>query len=215
MAEQKYFFYSTKETDHLKKRDAILGQAIDKIGKINRPVIPDPFQSLVKSIVGQQISSQAQTTVWTRLQDRFKPLTAKILAAASPQAIQACGMTMRKAHYINNIAREVKQGNLDFSQFEVMTDQEICQRLTQLDGVGTWTAEMFLIFAMQRPDVISYKDLAILRGMRMLYGYTEITAPLCKAYRKLYSPYASVAGLYLWAIAGGALPELVDPLALK
>ncbi len=215
MAEQKYFIYSTKETDYLKKRDAILGQAIDRIGKINRPVILDPFQSLVKSIVGQQISSRAQATVWTRLQDRFKPFTAEVLAAASPQAIQACGMTMRKAHYINNIAQEVKQGNLVFSQFAVMSDREICQRLTRLDGVGIWTAEMFLIFAMQRPDVINYKDLAILRGTRMLYGHTEITPPICKAYRKLYSPYATVASLYLWAIAGGALPELEDPLVLK
>ena len=96
-----------------------------------------------------------------------------------------------------------------------MTDNEVCAELSKLNGVGLWTAEMIMIFSMQRPNILSYGDLAILRGMRMLYHHREITKPKFKKYWKRYSPYASCASLYLWAVAGGAIPEMKDYASKK
>ena len=84
------------------------------------------------------------------------------------------------------------------------------QELSALDGIGIWTAEMLMLFSMQRPDILSFGDLAILRGMRMLYHHRKITRELFEKYRRRYSPYGSVASLYLWAIAGGAIEGMED-----
>ena len=92
-----------------------------------------------------------------------------------------------------------------------MTDEQVIRELSSLKGIGVWTAEMIMTFCMQRPDVVSYGDLAIIRGMRMLYRHREIDKEKFIRYRKRYSPYGTVASLYLWAIAGGAIPELTDP----
>ena len=92
-----------------------------------------------------------------------------------------------------------------------MADDEVIAALSSLKGVGVWTAEMILIFCMQRQDVVSFGDLAILRGMRMLYRHREIDKAKFEKYRKRYSPYGSVASLYLWEISGGALEGVTDP----
>lgn len=91
-----------------------------------------------------------------------------------------------------------------------MPDEEVIRVLSSLKGIGVWTAEMILLFCMQRPDVLSYDDLAIQRGLRMLYHHRKIDRRLFEKYRRRYSPYGSVASLYLWAIAGGAIPGMRD-----
>jgi DNA-3-methyladenine glycosylase II len=96
-----------------------------------------------------------------------------------------------------------------------MADSEICKRLVEIKGIGVWTAEMLMTFSMQRPDILSWDDLAIHRGLRMLYRHRKITPALFAKYKRRYSPYASVASLYLWAIAGGACPSLTDPAQKK
>ena len=96
-----------------------------------------------------------------------------------------------------------------------MTDEEVIKELSSLKGIGVWTAEMLLLFCMQRPDIVSFGDLAIIRGMRMLYRHREIDRKKFDRYRKRYSPYGSVASLYLWAISAGAIPQLTDPAPKK
>lgn len=91
-----------------------------------------------------------------------------------------------------------------------MPDEEVIRVLSSLKGIGAWTAEMILLFCMQRPDVLSYDDLAIQRGLRMLYHHRKIDRRLFEKYRRRYRPYGSVASLYLWAIAGGAIPGMRD-----
>ena len=91
-----------------------------------------------------------------------------------------------------------------------MTDEEAIKALSALKGVGVWTAEMILLFCMQRPDILSFGDLAILRGMRMVYHHRKIDKKLFEKYRRRLSPYGSVASLYFWAVAGGAIPEMKD-----
>ena len=92
-------------------------------------------------------------------------------------------------------------GDIDFSRFHEMPDDEIIEELSSLHGIGVWTAEMFLIFSLRRPDVVSWGDLAIRRGMMNLYGLRKLTKVQFERYRKKYSPYGSIASLYLWALS--------------
>jgi len=197
----KTFRYGPTEIEHLRKRDRRLGAAIDEIGMIERPVTPDLFTALVASVASQQISLQAAETVWKRLEEHFGNINPAMIAAAPPEEIQQCGMSMRKAGYIKGIGDAVASGRLELARFPSLSDGEIINRLTALDGIGTWTAEMLLIFSLERPDVVSWGDLAIRRGMMQLYGKKNIDRIAFERYRKRYSPYGSVASLYLWEIS--------------
>ena len=207
---QPHFTYGETEIAWLKSRDPALGAVIDELGPIRREVTPDLFTALISSIVGQQISSKALETVWGRVAARFDPLTPQALAAAPLEEVQACGISWRKAEYIKGIAEAVLSGELDLAALRHLPDAEVCARLAALRGIGVWTAEMLLIFCLQRPNILSRDDLAILRGLRMLYRHRRITPALFAKYKRRYAPYASVASLYLWAIAGGACPHLTD-----
>jgi 3-methyladenine DNA glycosylase/8-oxoguanine DNA glycosylase len=210
-----FFVYGEAELAHLKARDAALAAVIDRIGPIERAVTPDLFTALIHAIVGQQISTKAQATVWARLEALCAPVSPERLAALSVDDLQRCGLSFRKTEYMKGIAVAVLDGSLDLPALAQASDEAVCQRLSQLKGIGVWTAEMLMTFSMQRPNVISYGDLAILRGLRMLYRHRVITPKLFAKYRRRYAPYATVASLYLWAVAGGACPELSDPAVKK
>lgn len=202
--------YGEEELAHLKKRDSRLAWAIEQIGPIERAVDADLFRSLIDSMISQQISKAAHRTVRARFEALCGEITPACVCALSAEQIQRCGMSMRKAQNIASAARRVCSGELDLSALPLMSDEEVCARLRSLDGIGTWTAEMLMLFSMQRPDIVSYGDLAIVRGMRMLYRHKKIDKATFARLRKRYSPYGSVASLYLWEIAGGAL-ALSDP----
>ncbi|MHC1721082.1 MAG: DNA-3-methyladenine glycosylase [Clostridiaceae bacterium] len=197
----KIFDYGTEEISYLKKADRQLGEAIDRIGRVDRPVIPDLFQALVHSIVGQQISTKAASTIWSRMQERFGGISADIISALDINEIQQCGMTLRKAGYIKGIAQSVFSGDLNLDSLYDLQDIEVIKLLSSLNGIGVWTAEMLLINSMERPDVISWGDLGIRRGMMRLYGLSELTKKQFDEYRKGYSPYGSVASIYLWKLS--------------
>lgn len=210
MSNTNYFEYGEKEKQWLRTRDPVLSAAMDEIGHVHREVQPDLFKALINSIVGQQISTKAHVTIWNRMQERFAPITPENFENLRAEDIQTCGISMRKALYIKSIADAVSGGVLDLTLLPAMTDAEISASLVQLKGIGLWTAEMLMIFSMQRPDILSWDDLAIQRGLRMLYRHRAITPKLFAKYKKRYSPHASVASLYLWAIAGGACASLKD-----
>lgn len=199
------FKYGKAEITHLKERDKILGAAIDVIGPIRREVNPDLFSALVNSIVGQQISSKAQVTIWNRMKIALGEITPRTVLASTEAELQSHGITFKKASYIRGAAERAADGRLDIYALCSKSDAEVCDELVKIDGVGIWTAEMLMLFSMQRQDILSFGDLAIQRGMRMLYRHRKITRPLFEKYRRRYSPYGSVASLYLWAIAGGAI----------
>ncbi len=206
-----FFAYGAKEVEHLKSRDPILGDAINEIGHVYRTVVPDLFMALIKSIIGQQISTKAQASIWKRVQNQISSITPETIGALSLEEIQAFGISWRKASYIKEMTNAILNGDLDLTQLNTMSDEEVCAYLTKIKGVGVWTAEMLLIFSLQRPNILSWGDLAIQRGLRILYSQQEITPELFANYHELYSPYASVASLYLWKIAAGAIPGLTDP----
>lgn len=206
-----FFLYGENEIQHLKKCDAKLAAVIDQIGHIDRPVIPDLFEALVNAIAGQQISSRALETVWARMQQRLSPINPAHFDALTAEEIASCGLSMRKAGYLKAIAAQAVSGALDLDALHVLPDDEVCHRLCSLPGVGQWTAEMLLIFSLQRPDVLSFGDFGIRRGLRMVYHHRELTPALFEKYRRRFSPCGTVASLYLWAVSGGAIDGLLDP----
>ena len=205
-----YFEYGETELSYLRQKDRRLGEVIDRIGYIDRAVDTDLFSAIVHHIIGQQISTKAQATIWQRMQDALVKVNAETILAAGIPKLQALGMTFRKAEYITDFAEKVHTGAFDLAAVERMSDEDAIEALRALKGIGVWTAEMILLFCMQRPDIFSYDDLAIQRGLRMVYHHREIDRALFEKYRRRFHPYCSVASLYLWAVAGGAIPEMKD-----
>jgi len=197
----RYYEYGNKEIEHLKENDPILGRAIEEIGMIRRPIESNVFISLISSVIGQQISNQAASTVKIRFQNLAGEITPENIMKVSTTEIQQCGMTMKKAEYIKGIAESVVQKVIDFENLKKLTDAEVIKELTQLKGIGEWTAEMLLIHSLQRPNVISYHDLAIRRGMKRLYKIEDLSKKIFNQYKEKYHPYSTTASLYLWEIS--------------
>lgn len=205
-----FFKYGEEEISYLKQKDKRLGEVIDKIGQVERNVDTDLFSSIIHHIIGQQISTKAQTTIWQRIKDDLGVVNANTILQAGESRLQSFGMTFRKVEYIMDFARKIKDGSFDLEGIWNKSDEDAIAELVSLKGIGVWTAEMILLFCMQRPNIFSYGDLAILRGIRMVYHHRKIDKKLFEKYRRRFSPYCSVASLYFWAVAGGAIPEMKD-----
>lgn len=195
---------------YLREKDDILKAVIDSVGPLERPGEGDIFTAIVQHIVGQQISSKAQETIWNRFLEYFMKITPQVLYEATENELQGRGISFKKAAYIKDFAEKVHTGEFPLEKIPSMTDEEVIEALVGVKGIGQWTAEMLLIFTLGRPDIISYGDLAIQRGLRMMYHHRKLTPELFRKYKRRYSPYGSVAGLYVWAVAGGAVPGMKD-----
>ena len=203
----RYFEYGDKAVEHLKSKDKKLAAAIDAVGHVYREMEEgDLFSGVVHHIIGQQVSTAAQATIWARMQENLGEVTPATVNAASIDELQACGTTFKKAGYIKNFAAKVASGEFDVDAIEHMDDAQAIEALSSLQGVGTWTAEMLLLFNLGRPDVLSFGDLGIHRGMRMVYHHRKVTREMFERYRRRYSPYGSVASLYLWAVSHMDVP---------
>jgi DNA-3-methyladenine glycosylase II len=128
----------------------------------------------------------------------------------SVEKIQSFGTTFRKAEYIRDFSCKVKRGELKLDEVRNKSDGEIIGELSKLKGIGRWTAEMIMIFCLQRPDVFSYSDLAIHRGLRMLYHHRNISRKMFEKYRHRYSPCCTVASFYIWSVAAGTIEGIKD-----
>lgn len=202
-----------REIACLAKKDKALGRFMTLAGPISRTIIPDPFQGLVHAIIGQQISGKAHASVWNRFLQSFDLRDAAKIASLEPEQLRLCGISGRKAGYILGIARAFASGAM--AGLESLADDDLAHKLVQMPGVGQWTAEMLLIFTFKRPNVISFGDFGIRRGLRMLYRHREITPQMFDRYRKRYQPFATVASLYLWELAGGGYAAYRDPARME
>ena len=205
-----HFEYGEKEISYLKSKDAKLAEVIDTLGFVEREIDTDLFSAVVHHLIGPQISTKAQATIWQRMQDALGQVNAETILSAGVSNLQALGISFRKAEYITDFARKVHTGEFDIEAVSQMSDTDAISALSSLKGIGVWTAEMILLFCMQRPDIFSYDDLAIQRGLRMIYHHRRIDRKLFEKYRRRFSPYCSVASLYLWAVSGGAIPGMRD-----
>ena len=194
----------------LKGKDKRLGVLMGRLEPLRRATEPDLFAALVHSIIAQQISGKAAQAISDRLLEAAGALTAERLASIELSIMRSCGLSERKASYIRRLAEAVLSGGLDLEALRHVPDEEVIRRLSRLDGIGVWTAEMLLIFSLCRPDVLSWGDFGIRRGMALLYGDRELTRERFERRRRRYAPYGSVVSLYLWALAG-----MEDALARK
>ena len=160
----------------------------------------DLFYALIRSIISQQLAVKAADSIFRRVQTMLGEITAENFRNANDETLRNCGLSSRKVEYLKGIANAALSGKINFQELSEKTDTEIIAALTQLKGVGVWTAEMLLISALGRPDILSYKDLGIRRGIMLLYGLQTLTEKQFEEYRKRYSPYGTLASFYLWRI---------------
>ena len=165
----------------------------------------DLFYALVQSIVSQQLAVKAADAIFRRVETLLGEITAENLLAADIGSLRACGLSGRKIEYLRGIAEAQISGTVDFESLAEKSDAEIIGELVKLKGVGVWTVEMLLIFALGRPDILSYKDLGIRKGIMMLNGLESLSETEFETYRRRYSPYGTLASLLLWRIKDGGL----------
>ncbi len=197
----------------LSEGDPELGAVMREMDPPRRELFADLFSGLVFHVIAQQVSAKAARTEWERFQRMFGPVVPERIHGMKPAALQKAGITLRRAGYIVGIAERFASGSCDPDELAKLSDEDFCRQVTRLPGVGEWTAQMLLVHVLRRPDVISYGDLAILRGMRMVYQVPVVTREMFERRRRAYAPYATTASIYLWAISAGAVPGLNDPKA--
>jgi DNA-3-methyladenine glycosylase II len=180
---------------YLSRIDPILASLIQKHGScpiFSREI--NPYGTLIRSVISQQLSAKAADTIEGRVVKLVGGLHPAGLLAVSVEGLRGAGLSAAKARYIREISQRVVDGRLDFDRLRDGADEEILVVLTEIPGVGRWTAEMFLIFGLGRSDVLAMGDAGLRRAFRLLYGET---ADLAKV-GELWRPYRSVASWYLW-----------------
>jgi DNA-3-methyladenine glycosylase II len=193
---------------HLRRVDPNLRAVIKRVGPCLLEPRPDRFGTLVASIVSQQISSKAAESINGRLHDLAgRPHHPDRLLALDEQALRSVGLSRSKASYVHNLARAVASGDVPLDDFDdSWEDAAIIASLTSIKGIGVWTAEMFLIFSLNRPDVLPIHDLGVRASLRRLHGLSDLPKPTeCPGLAEKWRPYRSIASWYLWR--HGDLPE--------
>ncbi len=186
--------------DHLRKVDPRWEAIIEDVGPCLLQVRPDRFGTLVRAIIGQQISSKAAASIDKRLRDLAgEPHSPGPLLAIGEEGLRSVGLSGVKARYVLNLSRAVHEGSVPLDEVHAWEDEAIVAALTSIKGIGSWTAEMFLIFALGRPDVLSPGDLGIKVGLRTFHGLEELPNPRqCRELTEAWRPYRTVAMWYLW-----------------
>lgn len=186
---------------HLKKADPVLAAIIQKAGPYRVTYLEPVFQTLVRSIVYQQLSGKAAMTIFKRLAEAAKvtPLTPEAILKMRPQKMRALGLSKQKTVYIRELAKLTRDGEIQFERLPEMEDAAIIETLTRVKGVGVWTVQMFLMFALQRPNVLPVGDLGVRAAMKKAYGLAELPKPQeMESIAAAWHPYRSIASWYLW-----------------
>jgi DNA-3-methyladenine glycosylase II len=194
--------------EHLRAADPVLRGLIDTLGiqrfeyTSERPSPGEHYASLVRAIVGQQLSTYAARAIWARLLERFggrAPEPAQILASEPEELRAAVGLSRAKVTYLRSLAEHVESGELDLAQLDGLPDEEVTAELTAVRGIGAWSADMFLIFQLERPDVLAVGDLGIRRAIERAYGLDELPdAAAIEAIAEPWRPHRTLACRYLW-----------------
>ena len=193
---------------HLRAADPVLRPLIDRLGPrawrraADRPPADDHYGALVRSIVGQQLSTLAARAIYRRLLEHFGgayPTPEQILAADAEALRAACGLSRAKVSYLRSLAEHVVEGKLDLARVATLPDDEIVAELTAVKGLGTWSAHMFLMFQLERPDVLPVGDLGIRRAVSTVYGLPALPGPdELERIAVPWRPHRTLACRYLW-----------------
>lgn len=190
----KYVDFKDHDLDLLISKDKTLGDFILNFPKIKRRKETDPFYSLVRSIIGQLISTKTQENIIKK----FKKITPEYILSLSNEEMNSYGIPLKKISWIKELANKIINKELDLDSLKELSDEEVINELTKLNGIGVWTAEMFLIFNLNRLNVLSFGDLGVRRGIEKLYNIEKLDKKTFNYYKDLYSPYNTIAALYLW-----------------
>jgi DNA-3-methyladenine glycosylase II len=191
--------YWQQATRELAERDAVLRGLIERFHGLALASRGDAFSTLARSIVGQQISVKAAQSVWDRLAGRMVEMTPARVASARRPALRSCGLSGQKVDYIRDLARKFLDGTLDPSRWGALEDEVLIVELTKVRGIGRWTAEMFLMFHLVRPDVLPVADLGLQRAMQLHYNRGRaLSAARMQKIGAVWAPWRSAATWYLW-----------------
>ena len=156
----------------------------------------NPFHTLTRAVVGQQISIKAADAIWQRLEAQLENISPSQLLTVEPEQLRQCGLSRQKISYLTAIALAFAEETLTPSQWKAMSDQEVVSQLVKIRGIGPWTAEMFLIFHLNRPDVLPLSDLGLLNAIQLHYG--SLSKAEIQTLSQRWQPYRTVATWYLW-----------------
>jgi DNA-3-methyladenine glycosylase II len=189
-----------KAVNHLKKSDAVLASVIARVGACQLAYREPTFEALARSIVFQQLSTKAARTIFGRLEEAAGGrLTPAAIQDLSVGEMRRCGLSKQKIGYIRDLAEHAISGKVDFEKLPAMSDEEVIISLTDIKGVGVWTAHMFLIFALRRPNVLPVGDLGVRTAIQRLYGKRKLPSPAqIEKLAESWHPYCSYAAWYLW-----------------
>lgn len=188
---------------HLSKRDRVMKKLIPQFGEARLQSRGDAFTTLARSIVGQQISVKAAQSVWDRLAAVLEATSTKVLPSAvlsqPVEQLRGAGLSARKVEYLNDLAQHFEAGRVHVRQWTQMDDEAIIDELVAIRGIGRWTAEMFLIFHLMRPNVLPLDDLGLLKGISQNYFSGEpVSRAEARELGEAWAPYRSVATWYIW-----------------
>jgi DNA-3-methyladenine glycosylase II len=190
---------------HLRKADPVLRRIIQTVGPYQLLLREPSIETLCRSIVNQQVSGKSGAAIFARLKKATgRTFNAKNLLKLSPEELRACGLSGQKAAYIRDLAERILRKEIDLRRLPHMTDEDVIEHLTRVKGIGVWTAQMFLIFALERPNVFPAADLGVRNAIMKAYGLEEVpaVADLVKI-AEAWHPYCSVATWYLWRSLDG------------
>lgn len=186
---------------HLRKRDRTLRRLIDALGPCLIKLDPEPFPVLVRSIISQQISTAAAASIGRRLATLRgrKKLSASWVHSCTDEELRGCGLSPQKLRYVRDLADQVVAKSVDIATIHLRPDEEVIAELTQVMGIGLWTAQMFLIFSLGRLDVLPTGDLGVRAAIEREYQLPSHPTPKqCEEIAALWRPYASIASWYMW-----------------
>ncbi len=190
---------ATQAIAHLQAVSVPLAHIIANVGPFTLQREPQGFTTLVDAIVSQQISVKAAAAIMNRLLQAVGTLTPPNLLALTPEELRALGLSGQKVRYVLDLATKVHEGSIDLEHLPQLDDEAIITQLTQVKGIGRWTAEMYLIFALGRPDVLPVDDLGLRQGVQRAFALeTMPKAAQIRALAESWRPYRSVATWYLW-----------------
>ncbi|WP_171046414.1 DNA-3-methyladenine glycosylase family protein [Lentibacillus cibarius] len=186
----------------LGQNDPIMNKLINVIGDLEVTMRPDFFRSLVRSMIGQQISVQAADAIFGRLDVLLdKRITAESVNGATDEQLRAIGLSRRKVTYLRDLAAKVDSDDVSLDQLHDLDNETVIKQLTSIKGIGKWTAEMFLIFSLARMNVLAVDDIGIQRGAKWLYGVDQSERRNLLIEKKpIWSPHLTIASFYLWEI---------------
>jgi len=191
--------YWTAACDHLMKKDRVMRRLVPKFIGASIETRGEPFVTLARSVVGQQISVKAAQSVWDRFSALMRTVNPRAVSKLTVEDMRAAGLSGRKVEYIKDLADYFQTGKVSVKQWDAMEDEAIIAELIAIRGIGRWTAEMFLMFYLRRPDVLPLDDVGLLNGISKLYFSDEpVSRSEVRDLARAWEPYRSVATWYIW-----------------